>query len=50
MKFKRKTESFKTDKLYFLTDSVASLSADGGDALDISASGGHGVVARELGQ
>lgn len=30
------------------TYSVASLSADGSDALDISTSGGHGVIARKL--
>lgn len=29
---------------------MAGLSADGSDALDVRASGGHGVVARELGQ
>lgn len=29
---------------------MSSLSADGGDALDISASGGHRVIARKLGQ
>lgn len=48
--WKEKLQGASIDKHHFLTNSVAGLSADGSDALDISASGGHGIVAWELRQ